>query len=89
VPGDWRRPHNEELHNLYSSPYIIRMVKPRRRWSGRVACMGCDRKAYNILVGNPERKRPLGRPRHNWKIILGWVFLNCMGICGLDSCGSR
>jgi hypothetical protein len=51
--------------------------------------MGCDRKAYNILVGNPERKRPLGRPRHNWKIILGWVFLNCMGICGLDSCGSR
>jgi hypothetical protein len=55
--------HNEELHNLYSSPSIIRMIKLRRmRWAGHAARMGEKRNAYRILVGKPEGKRPLGRP---------------------------
>jgi hypothetical protein len=67
VTGDWRTLHNEELHNLYSLPNIIRMIKSRRRrWAGDVARMGETRNAYRILVGKPERKRPLGRPRHRW-----------------------
>jgi hypothetical protein len=67
VTGDWRKLHNEELHNLYSSPSIIRMMKSRRmRWTGHVAGMGEKRNAYRILVGKPEGKRPLGRPRLRW-----------------------
>jgi hypothetical protein len=67
VTGGWRKLHNEELHNLYSSPSIIRMIKSRRmRWSGHVAEMGEKRNAYRILVGNPIGKRPLGRPRRRW-----------------------
>jgi hypothetical protein len=65
--GGWRRPHNEELHNLYSSPSIIRIIKSRRmRQEGHVARMGTKRNAYRILVGMPEGKRPLGRPRRRW-----------------------
>jgi hypothetical protein len=61
VKGDWRKLHNEELHNLYSSPNIIRMIKSRKmRWTGHVARMGETRNAYRILVGKPEGKRPLG-----------------------------
>jgi hypothetical protein len=54
-----------ELHNLYSSPDIVWQVK-RMRWVGHVARMGEERKVYNVLVGQPEGKRPLGRPRHRW-----------------------
>jgi hypothetical protein len=67
VTGGWRKLHNEELHNLYFSPSIIIMIKSRRmRWAGHVARMGEKRNAYRILVGNPEGKRPLRRPRRRW-----------------------
>jgi hypothetical protein len=68
MTGGWRKLHNEELHNFYSSPSIIRTNKSNRiRWSGNVARMRAKRKAYRIMVGKPEGKRPLGRPpRHRW-----------------------
>jgi hypothetical protein len=67
VTGGWRKLHYEELHNLYSSPSIIRMVNSRRmRWAGHVARNGEKRNTYRILVGKPEGKRLLGRPRRRW-----------------------
>jgi hypothetical protein len=67
VTGEWRKLHNKELHDLYSSPTIIRIIKSRRmRWADNVARMGEKRNAYRLLVGKPEGKRPLGRPRRKW-----------------------
>jgi hypothetical protein len=66
--GGWRKLHNEELNGLYSSPSIVRVIKARRmRWAGHVIRMGAVRGAYNILVGRPEGRRPLGRPRRRWE----------------------
>jgi hypothetical protein len=67
VTGEWRKLHNEELCDLYSSLSIIRIIKSRRmRWASHVARMGENRNAYRLLVGKPEGKRPLGRPRRRW-----------------------
>jgi hypothetical protein len=68
VTGEWRKLHNEELNDLYSLPNIVRVVKSRRiRWAGHVARVGEDRGVYRVLVGKPEGKRLLGRPRRRWE----------------------
>jgi hypothetical protein len=68
VTGEWRKRHNEELNDLYSSTNIVRAIKSRRMgWVGHVARMGEKRGMYRVLVGKPEVKRPLGRPRHRWE----------------------
>jgi hypothetical protein len=78
LTGERRKLHNEELRDLYSSPSIIRTIKLRcMRWAEHVARMGEKRKAYRLLVGKPEGKRPLGRPRRRWvdyiRVALGEV----------------
>jgi hypothetical protein len=86
--GIFRRLHNEEHHNVYSLPIIIRMIKSRRmRWAKHVARMGAKMNAYRILVGKPEGKRPLERPRRryvdNLKMDLreiGWDGVDWVGL---------
>jgi hypothetical protein len=66
--GSWRKLHNDEFHSLCYSPNIVKVIKSRRmRWAGRVARMGEGRGVYRVLVGRPEGKKPLGRPRHRWE----------------------
>jgi len=66
--GSWRKLHNDELHSLYSSPHIVRVIKLRRmRWAGHAARMEEGRGVYSVLVGRPERKIPLGRSRRRWE----------------------
>jgi hypothetical protein len=68
VTGEWRKLHNEELSDLYSLPNIVRVVNSRRmRYAGHVAHMGERRDVHRVLVGKPEGKRPLGRPRLRWE----------------------
>jgi hypothetical protein len=68
VTREWRKLHNEELNALYSIPNLVRLIKSRRmRWAGHVAPMGDGRVVYRVLVGEPERKRTLGRPRRKWE----------------------
>jgi hypothetical protein len=68
VTGEWRRLHNGGLHNLYSSPDIVRQIKSSRmRWAGHVACMGEGRNVYRVLMGKPEGKKPLERSRCRWE----------------------
>jgi len=85
VTGDWRKLHNEELNDLYSFLNIVRVVKSRRmRWAGHLARMGEDRGVHRLLVGKPEGKRPLGRPRRRWGIILRWIFRKLEGVVGTE-----
>jgi hypothetical protein len=68
IMGNWRKLLNKELHNSYSSTNIMRRIKSRRmRWTGHVVRMGKKRNSYRVMVGKPERKGPLGRPRHRWE----------------------
>jgi len=68
VTGEWRKLHNEELNGQYSSPSMVQVIKWRiMRWAGHVAHTDESRGAYKVLVGKPEGKRPLGRPRRRWK----------------------
>jgi hypothetical protein len=88
VTGKWRKLHNEELRDLYSSPSIMRIIKSRRmRWAGLVAGVGEKRNAYRLLVGKPEGKRPLGIPRHRWGDNIrmdlgevGWSVVDWIGL---------
>jgi len=67
VTREWRKFHNEELNDFYSSPNIVRMIKSRRmKWAGHVARIGEESVVYRFLVGKPEGRRPLGRPRRRW-----------------------
>jgi hypothetical protein len=67
--GEWRKLHNVELNDLYCSPSIVRVIKSRRmRWAGNIARIGNRRGAYRVLVGKPEGKRPLGRPRRRGEV---------------------
>jgi hypothetical protein len=88
VTGEWRKVHNEELHDLYSSPNIIRIMKSRRmRWTGHVARMGEKRNVYRLFVGKSETRRPLGRPRRRWAdkirmdlVEVGWGDMDWIGL---------
>jgi hypothetical protein len=75
VTGGWRKLHNEELNGLYSSPSIVRVIKARKMgWAGHAERMGEVRGTYNILVGKPEGRRQLGRPRCRWEVIFRWIL---------------
>jgi hypothetical protein len=88
VTGEWRKLHNEELHDLYSSPSIIRKMKARRaRWTGHVARIREKRNANRLFVGKPEGRRPLGRPRRRWLdnigmelVEVGWGDVDWIGL---------
>jgi hypothetical protein len=87
VTGGWRKLHNEELHNLYCSPNIIRIIKSRRmRWAEHVARMGDNRNVYRLLVGKPKGKRPLVRPRRRWIDNIKMDFLE-IGLSVVDWIG--
>ena len=83
VTGEWRKLNNEELSYLYFLPNIVRVVKSRRmRWAGHVARMGEGRGVYRVLVGKPEGKRPLGRPRRRWEDNIKMDLQEVDGGCG-------
>ena len=83
VTGEWRKLHNEELSDLYFLPNIVRVVKSRRmKWEGHMAPMGQGRGVYRVLVGKPEGKRPLGRPRRRWEDNIKMGLQEVEGSCG-------
>jgi hypothetical protein len=91
VTGEWRKLHSGELHNLYSSPDMIRQIKSRRmRWAGHVTRMWERINVYRVLVGKPEGKSPLERPRRRWEdgTKMDLREIGSGGGCGVDSPGS-
>ena len=83
VTGEWRKIHNEVLNDLHYLPNIFRVIKSRRmRWAGHVARMEERRGVYRVLVGKPEAKRPLGRPRRRWEDNIKWIFRKWEGVVG-------
>jgi len=94
VTEKWRklRVRNEEQNDLYTSPNIVRVVKSRKMWwAGHVACKGESRGVYRVLVGTPERKRPLGRPRRRWEdnINIDLQEVGCEGMDWIDLAPDR
>jgi hypothetical protein len=86
VTGEWMNLHSEELHHLYSFPNIITQIKSRRiRWVGHVVRIGDEEKVYKALVGNPEGKIPLGRPRHRWRMGSEWILWRLAGAYRMNS----
>jgi hypothetical protein len=84
VTEEWRKLHNEEPNDLYSSSNIVRVIKSRRiRWAGHVASMRESRGVYRVLVGKPEGKRPVGRPRQRWEDYIK-MDLQEVGCEGMD-----
>jgi hypothetical protein len=82
--GSWRKLHNDELHNLYFSLIIVRVIKSRMiRWAGHVLRMGKERGVYRVVVGRPKGKRPLGRPKHRWEDNIKMDFRE-IGINGVN-----
>jgi hypothetical protein len=89
VTGEWRKLHNGELRNLYSSPDIIRQIKSRRmRWAGNGACMGEGRNVYRVLVEKPEGKNHLKDQGVDGRMGSKWILGRLVGGCGMDSPGS-
>jgi hypothetical protein len=88
VTGEWRKFHNEEFHDQVFTKYYIRIIKARRmRRAGHVARMGEKKSAYRLLLGKPEGRRPLGRPRRRWLdnirkdlVEVVWGDVDCIGL---------
>ena len=97
VTGEWRRLHNEELNDLYSSPNIVRVIKSRRlSWAGHMTLMGEEMGVYRVLVGKPEGKKPLGRPRRRWVDNIrmdiqevGCGYMDWIGLARVETGGGR
>ena len=92
VTGEWRKLHNAELNDLYASPNIVRVIKSRRMiWAGHVMRMGERRGVYRVLVGKPEGKKLLGRPRRRWEdnIKMDLQEVGCEGVDWIDLAQDR
>jgi len=92
VTGEWRKLHIEELNDLYCSPNAFRVKKSKRMgWAGHVARMGEGRGVYRVLVGKPEGKRPIGRPRRKWEynIKMDLQELGCGGVDWIELARDR